>query len=572
MAKMLPERPRYFSEGSLEDMMFDALEVLSDDYYVIHSFKLVSINNGIISESETDFLIFHPQKGIISLEAKAGHIQYINGEWFYQSGIRMSHDGPYNQASGNKWKLMNYFLNSPYKELIKKCKFLHAVWFPSVSTEELKTIKLPPEADVNITLTKEDLVNPSLRIESIFSLELPNHVETFLSDKESDTILRKVLCPSFDLVPSINIENDLKKQVFHRLLSEQKCILDFLVEQKTAVIQGVAGTGKTLIALEKARRHADNGEKVLFLCYNKFLRNHLFENNNHINVDYYTIDAFACKMCNTPQADYNALKNVLEDSYFNETFPYQHIIIDEGQDFGQDNIEENDIIQLLETIIVDNYKVNGSFYIFYDSMQFVQGNKIPDYILNSDCKLTLYKNCRNTENIAKTSMKPIKDRKPKMLDSCIKGTIPKVYFPSNNEILSQVMDLVFEYETQGINDVMILTCKTENTSALSEYLSNGKLQGKYRFTTCRKFKGLEADAVIIVDVDKKVLTTDAARIFYVGASRARLFLNIVFQLEDEDCINILSDLGIKPKTKKLKHQLAKALNAVYTSKGIDDNI
>ena len=36
---------------------------------------------------------------------------------------------------------------------------------------------------------------------------------------------------------------------------------------------------------------------------------------------------------------------------------YDAIIIDEGQDFGQDNIEENDIIQILETIIVDQEKV-----------------------------------------------------------------------------------------------------------------------------------------------------------------------------------------------------------------------
>ena len=71
------------------------------------------------------------------------------------------------------------------------------------------------------------------------------------------------------------------------MLSEQKCILNYLTEQKTAVIQGVAGTGKTLIAMEKARRHADAGERVLFLCYNAQLKTYLSENYTHENIDYY---------------------------------------------------------------------------------------------------------------------------------------------------------------------------------------------------------------------------------------------------------------------------------------------
>ena len=54
-------------------------------------------------------------------------------------------------------------------------------------------------------------------------------------------------------------------------------ILNFLEEQKTAVINGAAGTGKTLVAIEKAKRHACKGEKVLFLRYNNLLKTHLAE-------------------------------------------------------------------------------------------------------------------------------------------------------------------------------------------------------------------------------------------------------------------------------------------------------
>lgn len=563
MAKMLPARPRTFAKGSLEDLMFEALEKkLPHDYYVIHSFKLITVKDETIFESETDFIVYHPEKGIICLEAKAGHVQCIEGDWYYASGKKMSHDGPYNQASSNKWKLKDYIQNSPYDFLLKKCKLFHAVWFPSVTDEEVRSRVLPPEADRKVTLTRSALENPLAKIEEIFSLDLPNNVQTLLSDKERDILLRKILCPACDLVPAISIEHDLKKQVFHRMLSEQKCVLDFLIEQKTAVIQGIAGTGKTLIALEKARRHAERGEKVLFLCYNRFLHDYIATNNAHQYIDYYTIDGFACRMCNTSEADYALLKECLENHYLEGTFPYQHIVIDEGQDFGQYFIEENEIIQLLENIITDQEDYNGSFYVFYDAMQLVQGQKIPEYITQADCKLTLYKNCRNTENIATTSMKPIRNKKPKLIDGCIKGTVPRMYYLDKEEQNQKVLDVIKLYEESGLKDIVVLTCKTEATSSMSGNVKNGKVNGKYKFTTCRKFKGLEADAIIITDIDFKTLTTEATKVFYVGASRARLFLSLMCQLDEDECSNVLVSYGIQPKVKRVKKQLTTALNTI----------
>lgn len=59
--------------------MFDSLEKMSDDYYVFHSFKIVTENEGIFRESETDFVVFNRRKGIICLEAKAGQVTYDSG-------------------------------------------------------------------------------------------------------------------------------------------------------------------------------------------------------------------------------------------------------------------------------------------------------------------------------------------------------------------------------------------------------------------------------------------------------------------------------------------------------------
>ena len=81
MAIMIPDKPKEFEVNSHEDLMFEALATLPDTYYVFHSFSIVSIVDSIVYESETDFVIFHPQKGVLCLEAKAGQVKYEDGLW-----------------------------------------------------------------------------------------------------------------------------------------------------------------------------------------------------------------------------------------------------------------------------------------------------------------------------------------------------------------------------------------------------------------------------------------------------------------------------------------------------------
>ena len=136
MAIMIPDSPREYSAASLEGEMFEALRKLPDKYYVVHSFKNIFVKDNTLYEGETDFLIFNPDYGIICLEAKAGNVQYKDGKWFYSKGIEMRHGGPYNQAANNKWDLINSIKQSSLKDILKRCKVLHAVWFPSVKRDD----------------------------------------------------------------------------------------------------------------------------------------------------------------------------------------------------------------------------------------------------------------------------------------------------------------------------------------------------------------------------------------------------------------------------------------------------
>ena len=564
MAIMIPNRPHAFAPASLEGVMFTALEKLPDEYYVFHSLRLSTVVDNTFHESETDFVVFNKRLGILCLEAKAGQVRYENGYWLYGSGEPMHNGGPFNQAASNKWKLIKYFENHRFASILEKCKFLHAVWFPSISEGDVRGIRLPTESDKALIMTKEALDDPLLHLERIFSMELPNGKQTNLTEQEVNRILREILCPQFNVFPSVTFESDLKKIVFHRMLEEQSGILNFLSEQKTAVINGAAGTGKTMIAVEKAQRHATAGEKVLFLCYNTQLKSYLSENYAHENIDYYTISGLACKLCNTTTPNYEKMKSVLEDMYVFDNFPYMHIVIDEGQDFGIDAVEETGIIDVLKSIISDIKPDSASFYIFYDKLQLVQSRKIPQYISDADCKLTLYRNCRNTENIATTSLAPITEGKPKLIESGVKGVPAKLHFCESEEKARERLNLIIDtLKGQGIKDIVILTCKTESTSILSDFVPTGIYRNKYRFSTCRKFKGLEADAVILIDVMSEIFEEENSLIYYVGTSRARLWLDIITTMDNEACTDVLQSVFEKRgHIKNPQRELAAAINAI----------
>lgn len=563
---MYPDIPYECTPASREEIMFDKLKNLPEDYYVFHSFKIVSVDAGVITASETDFVVFHPNKGILCIEAKAGKVKLEGNKWKYASGDEMSHGGPYRQAENGKWRLRDYIKNSDYGYLINRCKLLHAVWFPSVNRKYVSNINLPSEADMKITLTSDSLDNVEEEISAIFDIELPNKVETKLTAADTKLLIDKFLAPTFDLVPIANMKVENQRYVFKRMLKEQVALLNYLEEQDNAVINGLAGTGKTVMAVEKARRHAENSEPVLFLCYNHYLKVYLQDNYGHPNISFYTIDGLACKLCDTVTPNYERLKYVLEEMYLEETFPYQHIIIDEGQDFGKERLNDISVIELLKANVVEEGK-NGTFYLFYDKNQMVQAESLPSYIGESDCKLTLYRNCRNTENIATTSLRLLgENKKPKLFDGAIVGDSPEMFFAEDvSRTVSTLNAIIEKAWSEDYTDIQILTCKTEQNSIIADECSTGVYLYKAKkipFTTCRKYKGLEADVVIMVDLDNDTFENDAEQVMYVGSSRARYKLSLICNLSEKVCEYFIEKQNAK-KGKIVEKSFATLFNSKY---------
>lgn len=614
MAIMYPPEPRPFDDWSHEDKAFEVLrENLSKEYHVFHSLTIVDGRN----TRELDFLIFHPEKGIICLEAKAGaNISIKNGIFYYGNNEPIdNYGGPFNQAKSAMYALMNYVKHKGYENINWNCKYQYAVWFMDMSPKVVDSWKMPPEASRERLLTNAEMQSEEAlidKIESIFALPIKTpDIKTELNEGQINVLFEDILAPSANLVDIRDARHGNAVYQFQRMQKEQLALLNYLDEQRMAVINGMAGTGKTVMARVKAQRHAEKGEDVLFLCYNRPLRDDLNNRYAHEHVKYLTLDMLAheygCTSGNGAafRADYEKLADKLMEAAQNGDFPYKHIIIDEGQDFGRRNMragQEFDVVDeydeespesLVVSILRDIIECNedGSFYIFYDKNQMIQADEMPSYIRDAECKLTLYRNCRNTLSIAKTSMRMLQmgiraqvtqnvqpllsrmDRRLKMKDNAIESEAPEIYIcKDEGEVIATLEKVLDEYYADNLkgrlNSAEILTVRGKGKSILDKApykekcmskpknLAYGDHQYKKRgedgkwitapISTCRRFKGLEADEIILIDLDRKFFLENpqASNIAYVGASRAKYKLVMITMLDNKDCQDILDHIHV----------------------------
>lgn len=120
------------------------------------------------------------------------------------------------------------------------------------------------------------------------------------------------------------------------MTKQQAALLDYLEEQKTAVIHGLAGTGKTVLAVEKAKRLASQTDPVLFLCFNSLLRTALKDSNVIPNVTFHNAHSLAFEIMGHSDSPIDAVlsefQDYLEFVFDADSWRYSNIVIDEGQD------------------------------------------------------------------------------------------------------------------------------------------------------------------------------------------------------------------------------------------------
>ena len=133
----------------------------------------------------------------------------------------------------------------------------------------------------------------------------------------------------------------------------------------------------------KARRLSARGGSVLFLCYNSALRNFLAKHHCVPNVHFHSFHSLASSVLRNSYESIEALEAAFMERLTDPSFvlPYDHVLIDEGQDFPDEWIDALEPAQ-------------GDYYVFFDRNQLVQRPRMPEWVDRSECRLTLTRNCR----------------------------------------------------------------------------------------------------------------------------------------------------------------------------------
>lgn len=563
MAVFIPSsKPEDFNNSYGEMKVYEALRSLSDQYVVFYSLSWVGINeNRTIGEA--DFVVLHPDKGVLVIEVKSGEIEYKNGEWIQtntRSRIAKRID-PLGQARKSQFELLDRLFKSDCDfRLPMMC---YCAWFPSVEMPDERF--LPPEAAKEIVLDKKSLDNPEKAINSCFAYWETKYRLVRLNKLQFQKVV-DTLCPHFHVVPKLKTRMEELDASYIQLTNQQTALLDFLEEQPTAVVHGLAGTGKTVLAVEKAKRLASEHESVLFLCYNSFLRDMLKGNNAIPNVTFHNAHSLAFEIMGSSDAPVDDVlsefEDYLEEVFDEDSWSYGNIIVDEGQDL--DDRLLNRLYELVQ-------KKHGCFYVFYDRNQYIMKNRLPQWVENAECRLVLHKNCRNTTEVFKTSCSIMGLEKVSYNE--IHGEVPTAkFYQTTQEMESIVSDFMKRVTAEGLlpEDVVVLTAKTVDKSWLDvtkEYggqqLSITKEPGKVLFTTIRRFKGLEAEAILIIDVSmSSIASPENRRLLYVGSSRAKSLLNIAMleDVESGDTGDFIRSLAPGRNVPKNKKGLKRLLN------------
>lgn len=275
MAKMYPELgPQNTGSDRAEpDIYWRLAKQLDDDFTIVHSLPWLAtaakeIDGRDVPTGELDFLILHPQLGILAIEVKGGILSHHRTQFTYKrtgqtiDPIRQVRRGTHALAewiakSGGGYRKIGYCLLFPDSEMSGNT--VPPALFDATST--------PPQ---NIALDIKHLPELGKHIQVVMAYWKKSLGVSGISQKDIN-ILVELLLPLADYTPSwqTRIANDTVTWL--KLTNEQTECLDEISSRDRVVVTGWPGTGKTLLGIEHARRLNKRNRNVLFVTYNYLL-------------------------------------------------------------------------------------------------------------------------------------------------------------------------------------------------------------------------------------------------------------------------------------------------------------
>ena len=488
-------------------------------WYVLHSLEFVAAERRITRPGEVDFVLLHRRFGMIVLEVKDGQYRVEKRRWTLvrRDGVEIPLDtDPVLQAKDNRYLVSNVIKD---RTGLRKVPAGHCVLFangrPSAS--------LGPHAPDAIVLSLADLAEPGKAIRRVV-----DHWDSgsWASDADFELAL-STLCPTSVVAPTIGYQIDVARIDLERLTAhqiefttEQLKALNAMLEDRQAVVLGAAGTGKTVIAQERARRLAADGATVA-----------LIGQHSHLRLQLRTKMRFKGVFCGDPS-------DVLADLYGAEAVaPYHgespwvaalalaesegrrldHLIVDEAQS------QDEDVLEAMKHLV----RPGGGVLLLADPYQRDgAGAWKPSGEYD---RIPLTKNCRNVHPIAKLVARL--SGAPAPLAGA-PGAMPE--FTESADPATDAVAVVRTLLPELAADRIVVLTETAASqqavrmgllrARVDASVVTGLAQPGLLVSKVDEFRGCEAEVIVYV-TDRP--STDDRTADYIAVSRACAYLHVV---------------------------------------------
>ena len=499
---------------------------------------------------EIDFLLVHKDFGVVMIEVKGGRgITYNAKEnrWLtWKNNKQIQIEGPYEQIQRNYYKLREKIQFEASNLELKnfRPRINSFVVWTNVNSNESKFGFMGYDEN---TFYKDDLVNP---------IEVEKRIKNqFVKKDTSDEILiqlfNRVLSNKVKGFSLLSYNGKISEKV-EKLSNEIfQAYYDITnPNYKKIKIQGIPGTGKTFLATKLAEHEAEQGKKVLLMCYNILLGEKLklllsdylsisvftfedFLNELGISYDDYVDKNFETKLRNLDKSEeINYIKNKL-DSLIVEAdshFKFDTLIIDEAQDISEKYW--GFFTELVEA-------KQAKWVVCYDKNQTIinKGWSPPQYL--DTPQLILNTVIRSTKEIAQQYSKVYKDEIEHYGESGLSPSISILdtgsWHEANQKLVKILEKIIEENESLMLNTTVLVPHSKDIVNLKSNLLE------KCTVESISRFKGLESDTVIVVfpsldGIEKNYINSSLA-LAYVGLSRAKSSLFLICNREVQKLCN-----------------------------------
>ena len=523
--RMIPAAP-HKTESTAERRIFDVLRRTlggpnNSEYTAFHSLNLTRHVRKRFGE--IDFLIVGPL-GIYALEIKGGRVSCSEGVWYYTNrngNVNTNYEGPFKQAESALHGLVTKVREKLPHGVTESFSIGFGVVLP-----DCRLAASGAEWDSQIVCDDGAYKDMERWLKGLFRYWRAKDSRERHATQESVKQLTQFLRPEFEAIVPLHSRTEEASSEIKRLTESQMVFVDSIELNERVICSGGAGTGKTFLAVEVARRWTADGAEVALVCSSPWLMNYL-------KTKFVIPGLTVCTV--------HGLKNAARRAAIDK---FDALIIDEGQD-----LLSMDLLSGLDDFL-DGGLEGGRWCFFHDvnNQAGLFGEVEPEaleYLTSLNAfQVPLKRNCRNTAiildkvksatgadtGVAGAGSGPdvveLKAKDPqcvaKMLSSEIQRIVRDGGLPE-----SDVTVLFY-----GVNEKALLEMLSDKLRdrlvLLDEYSMQSFPPQQISVSRIDSFKGMENEAIILAGMSQVITDPGARAQAYVAMSRARSVLSIIY--------------------------------------------